>query len=347
MGDSGFSAVIGHGDVIRHLTRAIRKDRVSHAYLITGDKGSGRHMIAEAFARALVCDRLRSLIGEGGADSLRDEEIDACGQCPSCKKASSGNHPDILHVTHGTQVLRVEEIREQVTDTAEIRPYEGGKKIYIIPDAEAMNAAAQNALLKTMEEPRPYVVMILIATSQEAVLPTVLSRCVRLPLLPVPDRLVRRYLEETMMLPDYEARKITALAQGNPGRAIEAVSDSAAGERRMMVLKLLGRRGRMNAAEISDAAAGMKEDREHIFEILDLMLMYYRDIMVMKATGRDDMLIFRDEAQNIRTEAGGCSYGELRRIFGALDQARVRIGANVNFDLTMESLLSVLRADHV
>ncbi len=345
MTESGFRPVIGHEAVIRHLQRAIRTDRVSHAYLLTGEAGSGRHMVAEAFAQALVCDTLKNaLSGEDGRPLPADRDIDACGSCISCKKAAGGNHPDIIRVIHEKPgVISVQEIREQVVGTAEIRPYEGGRKIYIIPDAEKMNVQAQNALLKTIEEPPPYVVMILLSLTQEALLPTIQSRCVRLSLMPVPDRQIRQYLEETLRIPDYEARKLAAFAQGNLGRAREAALDPEAEARRNAAVGLMKAADRMDAARIAEAARTLKEEKDHITDILDMMLMFYRDVFLFKASGEDGNLIFRDEADAVRSQAERTDFRQLYRIFEALDRARVRLGANVNFELTMENLLMTLK----
>ena len=350
MNDFGFRSVIGHGDVIRHLKRAIRTDHVNHAYLLTGDALSGKRTIADALAAALLCDTVRQRLQaeasgpSAGPAELSDGETDACGICPSCKKARSRNHPDIIYVTHEKPaVISVQEIREQVVGTAGILPYEGGRKVYIIPDAEKMNVQAQNALLKTIEEPPAYVVVILLSVTQEALLPTILSRCVKLTLLPVPDRLIRRYLEEELTLPDYEAGKLAAFAQGNVGRAKEAALDPEAEERRNNTLDILKRIGGMDAARIAETARTLKEDKAHIDEILDMMLMFFRDVFLCKASGDESSLIFRDEFSLVRSTAEAVSYGTLHHIFSELDRARVRLLANVNFELTMENLLFAVK----
>ena len=182
-----FRDIVGHEMTVSYLRGAIRSGNISHAYLISGAPGSGKKLIAEAFAQALLCER--------GGD-------EACGECRSCKKFMGKNHPDVIRVVHERPAtIRVDEIREQVIEDAAIRPYDGGKKIYIIDEAEKMNTAAQNAILKTLEEPPDYAVLLLLTTNASIMLETIRSRCVLLPLRPVPDKTVRSWLMEKMEVP--------------------------------------------------------------------------------------------------------------------------------------------------
>ncbi|MBQ6386943.1 MAG: DNA polymerase III subunit delta' [Lachnospiraceae bacterium] len=327
---TGFQGIIGHRNVIRHLTDAMQSGRISHAYLFTGEDGSGKRMMADAFAMALVC---------------RDKSRPApCLICPSCRKAADHNHPDILYVMHEKpNLLSVDEIRTQVVNTVEIRPYESEYKIYIIADAEKMNPQAQNALLKTIEEPPSYAVIILLTSRPEALLPTIHSRCVTLPLLPVPDREVDEYLRREVHLPDYEARMLTAFAQGNIGKAVLAATDGAFAERRERTLQLIRNLPKMDSAAIGEIVRQWKEDREHTADRLDLIQMWFRDVLCYKATYEIDQLIFSGEISAIRAQASGTSYEGLSEILSAVDRCRMRLAANVNFELAAELLLYTIR----
>ena len=326
MMNSGFDSIIGRRDVIAHLTGSIGSGRISHAYLFTGEAGSGKKTMADAFAMALEC---------------RDGSKPApCLICPSCRKAADHNHPDILYVTHEKpNLISVKEIREQVVETVDILPYESRWKVYIIPDAEKMNQQAQNALLKTIEEPPSYVVLILLSTAPEALLPTILSRCVTLPLLPVADRDVDEFLRSEIHIPDYEAKVLTAFAQGNIGKAVAAATDSEFSERRDKTLGLIRRLRNMDTAAIAESVRQMKEDREHISDILDIMRMWFRDVLCYKATREVDQLIFAGEISEIRAEARASSYAGLQEAAAAADRVESRLRANVNFELTMELFL--------
>mgnify|MGYP004726366161 FL=1 len=133
----GFNDIIGHEEIIRHLKNAIQTEKVSHSYIFTGDPGSGKKLLAGTYAMTLQCE-------EGGTEP--------CGHCDSCKKAIGKNHPDIIMVIHEKpNVITIDEIREQVINDVDIKPYCSPYKIYIVADAELMNPQAQNALLKTIE----------------------------------------------------------------------------------------------------------------------------------------------------------------------------------------------------
>ena len=166
----------------------------------------GRKSIANAFAMTLLCEK-------GGSEP--------CMMCHSCKQVMSGNHPDLIYVTHEKPgSIGVDDVREQINDTIMIRPYSSYYKIYIVDEAEKMTVQAQNALLKTIEEPPAYGIIILLTTNADTFLQTILSRCVRLDFRPLRDTLVTQYLQEKYDLTDYECRFATAFAQGKIGRAV-------------------------------------------------------------------------------------------------------------------------------
>ena len=175
----GFKDVIGHAHLIEHLQSAISMGKVSHAYIFDGEKGSGKNFLADIFAAALQCE---------------NSEIEPCGSCTSCKQAEGRNHPDIIRITHEKpNTISVDDIRQQLCGDIMIKPYKGPYKIYIVDEAEKLNVQAQNALLKTIEEPPAYAVIMLLTTNAESFLPTILSRCVTLHCKPVKDSMVPNF----------------------------------------------------------------------------------------------------------------------------------------------------------
>ncbi|MBR5360374.1 MAG: DNA polymerase III subunit delta, partial [Lachnospiraceae bacterium] len=151
-----FRKIVGHEDIISRFRSSIETNHVSHAYIIAGEEGSGRMTLAHAFAKALQCE-------EGGSES--------CGECKSCKQAESGNHPDILIIDKGEEkTLSVKAIRDQVVNTMDIKPYSSKYKIYIIKEAESMSEEAESALLKTIEEPPEYGIIMILTTQPEKLL---------------------------------------------------------------------------------------------------------------------------------------------------------------------------------
>ena len=199
-----FADIIGHEQIIHHLQSAISLKKVSHAYIFEGEEGMGKNLLASAFAQALQC---------------REGDTEPCMRCPSCRQAATGNQPDIIRVTHEKAAIGVEDIREKLCGDILIKPYSSPYKIYIVDEAEKMNVQAQNALLKTIEEPPAYGIILLLTTNSGKFLPTIISRCVTLKLKPLRDEEIRTYLMEKMQIPDYQAEICVAFARGNLGKA--------------------------------------------------------------------------------------------------------------------------------
>ena len=346
-----WSDVVGLAQLTDNLQNAIKHNKISHAYLIQGEKLSGKRMIADIFARALQCEA-------GKASSEHQETLfempseatgpRPCNQCRSCKQAINGNHPDIIYVTHEKpNVISVDNIRQQVNGDIDIKPYSGEYKIYIIDEAEKMNVQAQNALLKTLEEPPAYAVILLLATRAEAMLQTILSRCVVLNIKPVPEDLIKKYLMQKVEIPDYRASICASFARGNVGRAIELASNEVFDHMKSSVLGLLKH---ISELEINQIAAEVKKISEEKFDTndyLDLCFIWYRDVLLYKACGDFDSkcpIIFKEDMTALASAAGYYSYDAIEKIIHAIGRARSRIAANVNFDLTMELMFLDMKA---
>lgn len=321
----GFSDILGHDMIKEHFKKAIEAHKVSHAYILTGEAGMGRKSLANAFAMTLLCEKGKS---------------EPCMECHACKQVMTGNHPDLVYVTHEKpNSIGVDDIREQINDTIMIRPYSSYYKIYIVDDAEKMTAQAQNALLKTMEEPPSYAVILLLTTNQEAFLPTILSRCVQLKLKPLQDYVVKQYLTESVGIPQAEADVYAAFARGNLGKAIHLAESE---DFRVMyddVLYLLKNIKKMDISELLDYIKKLKEDNQDIYECLDLMQLWYRDVLMFKTTKDINLLIFKNEYGTINEMSQKSSYEGMDKIIKAVDKARIRLDANVNMELAMELML--------
>ena len=326
---AGFKDIIGHRQTIEHLQQSILKEKVNHAYLLEGADGSGKRMIAEAFARALQCEK-------GGTDG--------CGTCHSCRQADSQNHPDIMLVTHEKPAtISVADVRGQIVSDVSIRPYNGKYKIYIMPEAEKMNAQAQNALLKTLEEPPEYAVIILLTVNAASLLDTIRSRCVHLTLHPVDQKLVQEYLMDRLHLPDYQARLCTTFAQGSVGKAIELATSEYFSQIRSSALTLVKKVGEMDISELTGFIKEITAWKLSVNDFLDILALWYRDVLYYKATQDADSLIFTDELSQIRQIASRASYESLEKVTQAMQTAKDRLRANVSFELTMELLFLTMK----
>ena len=322
---ASFRDITGSRKAVIHLKRAILADRVSHAYLICGDSSSEKQDLAEAFAQTLQCTTLDSLLhtpsyesddaGAGARRSLPEtpdfrssispDAIDACGTCRSCVQAKDHNQPDLLTWTHDKpKTFSVEDARRLVDDI-QIRPFNSARKVYIIPDAHLMNTEAQNTLLKTLEEPPEYAVLILLADSADMMLETIRSRCVILEL-------------------DSAGHALTEDALSLAMNILLNVRD-------------------WTLPEILEAVRELSEYKLAVGDFTDLFTSWYRDILYVKATDDTKTVLHKDFTGEIQTAASLISYEGIRKILDAIETAGARLRANVNFELTMELLLLAMK----
>lgn len=326
---AGFEDIIGQEQIKEHFQNAVKTGNVSHAYLINGELRSGKEFVARVFAQALMCE---------------DKEHAPCQKCHSCIQFQSENHPDIKYISHEKpNTVSVKDVREQIINDIDIKPYQGPYKIYIMNEAEKMNPAAQNAILKTLEEPPAYAVIMLLTTSMEAMLPTILSRCVHMSMKPVADDILKKYLMKEMQVPDYKADISVAFSRGNLGRAKMLVSSEDFDKIKEDAIILLKNLESMEMSEIIIAIKKISEYKLNIDDYLDIMAIWYRDVLLFKATNDVNGLIFKQEIQYIKRVAKKSSYEGIENILVALDKAKARLRANVSFDLTMEMLLLTIK----
>lgn len=326
---AGFQDILGHEQIIEHLQNAIKMDKVSHAYILDGPDMSGKKMIAEAFAMTLQCKK---------------KGTEPCMECHSCKQALGKNQPDIIYLQHEKpNTISVDDIRSQINNDIGVKPYSSPYKVYIVDEAEKMNIQAQNALLKTIEEPPAYAVIMLLTTNAETFLPTILSRCVRLNLKVVPDEKIKAYLMEHCEIPDYKADVCVAFAQGNVGKAIELASSEDFNEIKNAALQLIKRLDDIELYEMTEAIKQIANYKLQINDYFDLIMIWYRDVLLYKATADVNKLIFKEEVYDIKKEASRSSYGGIENILEALEKAKIRLNANVNFDLVIELLLLTIK----
>ena len=321
--------VLGHEEVIKHLQNAAAMDKVSHSYIFAGEKGSGKKLLAKLFAMTLQCEK---------------HGKEPCLQCSSCKKAMNRNHPDIIYVSHEKpNSIGIEDIREQLIADVDIKPYTGPYKVYIVDEAEKLTVQAQNALLKTIEEPPAYAVIMLLVNNGATLLPTIASRCVTLNFKPVRDEVIKKYLMEELHVPDYQAEVSVAFAQGNVGREKQIATAEDFAEMMEAAFRILKKGKDIEVYEMVDAIKLLSEQKHTVYEYLDLFLVWFRDVLMFKATNQIDGLVFRQEYNDIKSRADVSSYEGLETIIKAIETAKQRLQANVNFDLTMELLFLTIR----
>ena len=338
-----FADIIGQEEAKNLLRSAVTTGNHSHAYIFSGEKGSGKMMLAEAFAAMLQCE---------------NPTDDACGQCHCCKQSLSRNNPDIIYVTReeGKANISVDVVREKIVNDVDIKPYSNKYKIYIVDEAERMNQQAQNAILKTIEEPPEYAIIILLTANHNAFLQTILSRCVLIQMKSVDTESIVRILRTKYETVDYQANMVASFAQGNVGKAIALVTDSNFNDVKNRVIALCKKAGKMEELQIADEVKSIKEENDadkkndnpekfegFMDQMLDLITLWFKDVLLYKATSDDNLLLFKEDIFDIHEQANDCSYYGLNEIIKAISETRARLNANVNFELTIMLLINAIK----
>jgi DNA polymerase III subunit delta' len=260
--------VYGHDWAVDYLRKGMRNDRIRHAYLISGTPSIGKTTLAHAFAMALNCE---------------DDDIEArpCGVCRSCKTLYSGNHPDMLYTETdaGTGHLKIEEVRS-LTSRIAMKPYQARYRIAILSDFDHAQPRTQDALLKTLEEPPPQAVLIVMASSLESILPTITSRSQVIHLRPVAADAVRDFLMTNYEVEEEHATLLSRFSGGRIGWAIEAAENPDILQQREEALDLLEEVVATNRAGRFDLANGLGKDKQALAQLLELWLTYWRDVLL-------------------------------------------------------------------
>lgn len=321
-----FEEIRGNTPLVEQLRRSAASGRSSHAYLFLGGAGAGKRLIANTFAKALQC--------EG--------EKRPCDSCKSCHAFNHGNHPDVIYFQplKNGKTYTIEDVREQLLETVDLKPFQYEKKIYIIEKADTLNIQSQNALLKMLEEPPAHAVFLLLAERAEAFLPTILSRVVVMKIRPLSAETIADYLMQAGHLAE-ESHILSAYAQGRIGQALELVEDEGFREMRQDILGKLEALPSMSEGEaylLAKDLEGYKND----LRFLDIMELWYRDLLTAKSLREEGYLIQRDKKDAIFRAAKEPA-ALLAKKAAAVRTARMRLAQNANFRLTMEVMLMDLK----
>ena len=263
--------VYGHDWAVDFLRKGMAHGRTRHAYLITGTQAIGKSMLAHHFAMALNCTH-------------EDEHSRPCGECRSCKRTYSGNHPDLLYSDNDekTGQLKIDEVRN-VIRLLNLKPFDSKYRVAIFHDFDMAQNRAQDALLKTLEEPPSYAVLILLAQSTENIMPTIVSRCQVLSLRPVPAKTIKEVL--LMRGTDEDTATLLArLSSGRLGWAIEALQDETVLSFRDEMLNRLREAIQGNRAVRFDIAEKLanetKGDKPRLRYVMEMWQTYWRDVLL-------------------------------------------------------------------
>jgi len=269
-----FAAILGHRQVCDVLRAAVAHGRVPQSLLFSGPEGVGKRTIALALAQALNCPRAR--------------DGDGCGTCPTCQRIARGQHADVVYLDQGeASSIKIQALRDRVLDVAGYRPFEAARRVFIIDPADALTPQAQDALLKTLEEPPSTTLLVLITAYPDTLLLTVQSRCRRLRFGPLSSADVARVLVEHRVEPS-AARAIAATSGGSVAAAIAAQTGHAEDDREAAVhlLESAARdapAGRLRAADRFVKHGSKRRDRDALGARLALVTSLLRDLAAAQA----------------------------------------------------------------
>jgi DNA polymerase-3 subunit delta' len=318
--------VIGQDKILSLLDYSLKTDAIAHAYLLVGPRHVGKGTLAINLAQALNCD---------------GPEL-PCGQCRSCQRILEGKHADVTPIGLDSKTeIGIDDIRG-LQRLANLPPYEGKCKVFIIDDAEYLSTEAANSLLKILEEPPPRIVWLLLAAEEGHILPTIISRCQRLELKPVPSERVQEALVNSYNVDADKAKLLTQLCHGRLGWAVSALANDDILEQRSQriakLVSLLTASLEQRFAYAQELASQFSQNRKAGAEIVETWLDWWRDLMLIKG-GCQEAIINVDYETALEEQAGGLSLSEIKGFLANLGLLQEEISKNVNPRLALEWLM--------
>jgi DNA polymerase-3 subunit delta' len=308
-----WSSVVGHRQVIDLLRQAVSRGRVPQSLLLAGPDGVGKRTTAVALAQAVNCPR-------------RDEG-DACGQCPTCLRIANGTHSDVVMLDRGEDAsIGIRTLRDRLLDVVGYRPFEAARRVFIIDGADDLTKEAQDALLKTLEEPPSASILILVTAFPDALLPTIQSRCRRLRFGPLSEADVARVLVRHAGVEAGRAAVLAAMSGGSVARALAEADDALGADRQTALGILEAARQRSIGPRLRAAAAlvqhgSKRRDREALDARLAALATLTRDLGAVLA-GTSAALANLDLEPELRALAASFDPARLDDAFGSVADAR-------------------------
>jgi len=312
--------ILGNPDVRRRLDEALGQAPPAPAYLFVGTRGVGKGLVASWMAARLLCT---------GSEP-------PCGHCAACHKVASGNHADVMVMDRvkGKASLGIDDVREGIA-AVQLRPYEGGYRLWILSEAERLTDEAQSALLKTLEEPPPHLVLILVAGGEDALLPTVTSRCRILRFGPVAAEEIADWLVGRGVTAE-RARVAARISGGSPGGALDLVGAREVWDLREAVLKVadeLPGAGLGEAMEAATTLEGLKtgatDPKADLNRVLEFLSTWFRDASCLAVGASQDLLVNVDRLEALQALAARSDSRRLEAALRCLLEAGDQLRRNV------------------
>ncbi len=332
-----FSQILGQEKAVGFLKKVLGSDRIPHAYLFTGVNGVGKSTTAMALARAINCN-----------SDISDE---GCGECVTCRQLENGNFPDFISLEPDGQNIKIEQIRA-LNRSLNFKPVSGKFRITIIDRAEMMTEEAANSFLKTLEEPPPGNIIVLKVVDPLDLLPTIISRCQKVPFHPLTHEVIKNYLVDQLGLDNNRAWLAAGISEGSLGRALEICEEGFLEERRELlqdIMKIYG----MSRVQVLDLAIEFnkkyakkaKGDQAGIdlYGVTGIWKTYFRDLLLTKVHGNNGLLVNRDYSDIFEKISGRFDADKLIECIFLIDGYQRDLLRNPNTGLMMEKMLLELK----
>lgn len=322
-----FREIIGHNKQIGHLQNSLIKGKNVHAYVFNGPSGIGKRFVAKAFMSTILCE---------------NSNTDSCGNCGSCIKLKTDNHPDIMIIQSESGSVKNQQV-EEFQSFVNIKPYVSNHKIILIEDADNMTVSAQNRILKVLEEPPSYVVVILITSNINRLVPTIRSRCLCINFHSVPSDLISKYLVEKFNIEESKAKVVANFSNGSFEIALRMLESEAFEEDRTFIQDLFDAINKKKKTKLFDFISVLEKNKEKTLELLDLLTYWYRDLVFLVEKADVEMLINQDKIQILKSYVDGLTLNELYNSIAEIEDAKRAVREQVNLSANMESLIIALQ----
>lgn len=322
-----FENILGNEDAKKYFIKAVNDKQLSHSYIFEGPYGVGKNTFALELAKFVLCEN--------------KEGDRPCNKCQSCHMINAGTHPDVIQIEKDTKVTKIENIRENIIKEIDIKPYRSAHKFIIVKSADSINVQGQNAILKTIEEPPSYAVIILACENIASLLPTIKSRCIVVRFNPLSTEQMEDYLKQQGVV-GTEQEVYARLAEGCIGVMQDILEDENYLALRKESVNYLQRLDRGQVMEIYDLVKEITDQKENIEQILNFWLLWYRDVMVIKVAKSED-LYYKDYQQQLLDMSYKLTYNKLSQNLGFIKSAILDIRQNIYSTFVIENLLLKLK----
>lgn len=317
-----FNQIIGHEKQINSLKNAIDNNSVSHSYLFEGEEGLGKRKVALAFSKTLLC---------------KEEKNVPCNTCSSCIKFDKGNHPDFKELSPEKGLINLKQVEELISSVS-TSPFESKRKIFLINDSDLMNLEGKNKLLKTLEEPPEFMNIILVTSKTNRLLPTIVSRCQGIKFYPVESSRINQLLVKEYSIDEENSKFIAEFTRGSVGKSIELARSEDFFKERDEVIKIIDSILKGDKTKALSSIDFFTSGKENIDEILDIILYWFRDVLVYKELGESSLILNKDKI-DILSSQSFLDLSQINDIIYRIEETKANIKSNVNFGLSIETML--------